>query len=42
MNTVHVTDVCRALWHLTDHGVVGGVYNLADKGDTSKCYYGIT
>ncbi|XP_065886114.1 uncharacterized protein [Dysidea avara] len=36
MNTVHVIDVCRALWHLTEHGVVGGVYNLVDKGDTSQ------
>lgn len=40
MNTVHVNDVCRAIWHLTEHGEVGSVYNLVDKGDMSKlaCY----
>lgn len=37
MSTVHVTDVCRALWHLTSHGNSGGVFNVADKGDSSKC-----
>lgn len=35
MNTVHVTDVCRALWHLREAGNSGDVYNLADKGRTS-------
>ena len=36
MNTVHVKDVCRALWHLKDHGENKEVYNLADKTDTSE------
>ena len=35
MNTVHVRDVVRALWHLRDAGPPGEVYNLADKGETS-------
>ena len=36
MNTVHVLDVCRALWHLTTHGDTGQVYNLVDKSESSK------
>lgn len=36
MNTVHVRDVVRALWHLRDAGPPGEVYNLADKGETSE------
>lgn len=36
MNTVHVRDVCRALWHLKDHGESGQVFNLADKTNTSE------
>ncbi len=36
INTVHVADVVRALWHLTDHGESGAVYNLADKSDTDQ------
>lgn len=36
MNTVHVSDVSCAIWHLAEHGEIGGVYNLADKGDTSQ------
>ena len=36
MNTVHVSDVCRAIWHLTDNGNNGSIYNLADKGDMSE------
>ena len=35
LNTVHVHDVARALWHLSQHGAVGQTYNLADKGDSS-------
>jgi len=35
-STVHVEDVCRALWHLSQNGVVGAVYNLADKSDTDQ------
>lgn len=34
INTVHVTDVVRALWFLVSHGEVGKVYNLADKSNT--------
>jgi len=36
LNTVHVADVCAALWHLTSKGTVGEVYNLADSGDTDQ------
>ncbi|EGG20339.1 NAD-dependent epimerase/dehydratase family protein [Cavenderia fasciculata] len=34
-NTVHVVDVCRALWLLAQKAPNGAVYNLADKGDTA-------
>ena len=36
MNTVHVRDMCRALWHVRTVGKSGEVYNLADKGCTSE------
>ena len=36
INTVHVRDVVRALWHLRDNGEVGQVYNIVDKGNTSE------
>jgi nucleoside-diphosphate-sugar epimerase len=36
LNTVHVEDVCAALWHLTDHGEVKKIYNLVDKNDTDQ------
>ena len=36
MCTVHVNDACRALWHLSNHGNSGDVFNLADKSNTSK------
>jgi len=36
MNTVHVLDVCTALWFLTTHGSSGDVYNLADSGETDQ------
>ncbi len=36
MNTVHVLDVCRAIWHLYLHGQRGHIYNLADKSETSQ------
>jgi len=35
-NTVHVHDVCRALFHLAEKGTPGSVYNLADQSDTSQ------
>ncbi|KAI8503068.1 hypothetical protein Bbelb_188890 [Branchiostoma belcheri] len=35
-NTVHVTDVCRAIWHLRNNGNSGQVFNLADKGNTTQ------
>jgi len=35
-NTVHVRDVVRALWHLSEKGQLGAIYNLADKGDTDQ------
>jgi hypothetical protein len=36
LNTVHVQDVCRAMWHMTSHGNTGRAYNLADKNDTDQ------
>jgi nucleoside-diphosphate-sugar epimerase len=36
MNTVHVQDVCAALWHLTTHGTNGEIFNLADSNDTDQ------
>ncbi|KAK6185056.1 hypothetical protein SNE40_007377 [Patella caerulea] len=36
MNTVHVIDVCRAIWFLFTHGKSGEIYNLCDKGDTDQ------
>jgi len=36
INTVHVEDVCNALWFLTQNGKVGEVYNLADNNDTNQ------
>lgn len=36
VNTVHVHDVVRALWHLCSHGSKGEIYNLADKNDTDQ------
>ncbi|XP_033726347.1 uncharacterized protein LOC117315975 isoform X2 [Pecten maximus] len=36
MNTVHVEDVCRAVWHLCHHGNRGEVYNIVDSADTTQ------
>eukprot|EP01123_Difflugia_compressa_P011185 TRINITY_DN438_c0_g1_i1.p1 TRINITY_DN438_c0_g1~~TRINITY_DN438_c0_g1_i1.p1 ORF type:complete len:410 (-),score=95.25 TRINITY_DN438_c0_g1_i1:246-1361(-) len=36
LNTVHVKDVAKALWFLTEHGDSGSVWNLADKNDTDQ------
>lgn len=36
LNTVHVNDVCKALWHVATRCPVGSVFNLADKGDTTQ------
>jgi len=36
INTVHVTDVVRALWWLVKNGETGKIYNLADKTDTDQ------
>lgn len=36
INTVHVRDVVRALWHLTSNGASGDVFNLADDGDSNQ------
>jgi len=36
MNTVHVNDVVRAIWHMHDHGDSGQIYNLVDKHDTDQ------
>jgi len=41
INTVHVTDVCRAIWHLLQIPSAsappsGTIYNLCDKADTDQ------
>jgi nucleoside-diphosphate-sugar epimerase len=36
INTVHVRDVCAALWHLTSNGNNGEIYNLCDENDTDQ------
>ncbi|XP_052784119.1 uncharacterized protein LOC128219954 [Mya arenaria] len=36
MNTVHVEDVCRAMWHVLLLGQSGHVYNVVDKGETTQ------
>jgi len=36
INTVHVNDVVRAIWHMRDHGECGQIFNLVDKGDTDQ------
>eukprot|EP01111_Echinosteliopsis_oligospora_P015135 TRINITY_DN587_c0_g1_i1.p1 TRINITY_DN587_c0_g1~~TRINITY_DN587_c0_g1_i1.p1 ORF type:complete len:366 (+),score=96.77 TRINITY_DN587_c0_g1_i1:112-1209(+) len=35
-NTVHVRDVCKALWHVSQKGQIGAVYNLSDKSETDQ------
>lgn len=35
-HTVHVEDICAALWFLTTHGNSGETFNLADTGDTDQ------
>lgn len=37
LSTVHVQDVCNAIWHVArDPSLVGRTYNVADKGDTDQ------
>jgi nucleoside-diphosphate-sugar epimerase len=36
INTVHVHDVAKALFHLCKHGEAGAVYNLSDKSNTDQ------
>jgi len=36
INTVHVRDVSKALWVVSQKGQLGAVYNLADKGDLDQ------
>jgi len=36
INTVHVVDVCAALWFLNTSGKVGEAYNLCDSNDTDQ------
>jgi len=36
INTVHVDDVAKGLWHVAQSGIVGAAYNLADKSDTDQ------
>ena len=36
MNTVHVRDVCAALWHVSQNADIGTTWNLTDKNDTNQ------
>jgi hypothetical protein len=38
LNTVHVRDVCKAVWHVHQNfeQAKGNIYNLADSGDTTQ------
>ncbi|XP_063226526.1 uncharacterized protein LOC134533146 [Bacillus rossius redtenbacheri] len=37
MNTVHVTDLCRAVWHVAMRDdTLSQVYNVVDEGDTTQ------
>lgn len=36
VNTVHVLDVCRAMWHAANTLPAGSLFNLADKNDTDQ------
>jgi len=36
INSVHVRDVCAALWVVSQKGALGSVYNLADKSDLDQ------
>ncbi|XP_035212900.1 dTDP-glucose 4,6-dehydratase-like [Stegodyphus dumicola] len=36
MNTVHVCDMSRAIWHACLHGKSGEIYHIVDKGDTTQ------
>lgn len=36
INTVHVSDVVRGLWHLHDNGEVQQIYNMVDKCNTTQ------
>jgi len=36
LTTVHVHDVCKALWHVATRCPAGELYNLADKSDSTQ------
>lgn len=37
MNTVHVRDVVRAIWHVANRSeTIGQTYNLVDEGDSTQ------
>jgi len=37
MNTVHVRDVVRAMWHVANRPeTIGQTYNLVDEGDSTQ------
>ena len=37
MNTVHVRDVARAMWHVaTRADTIGQIYNVVDDGDSTQ------
>jgi len=36
LNTVHVLDVCAALWHTATKSAAGSIFNLADESDADQ------
>ncbi|KAJ8316614.1 hypothetical protein KUTeg_005833, partial [Tegillarca granosa] len=36
MNTVHVNDLCRAVWHLCNNRKLGETYHVVDTGNTTQ------
>ncbi|KAK8882365.1 hypothetical protein M9Y10_045007 [Tritrichomonas musculus] len=36
INTVHVSDACRAIWFVQEKGKIGEIYNLADSNKTTQ------
>jgi len=36
LNTVHVTDVCKAMWHVATKCEPGSTFNLADKANSNQ------
>lgn len=36
INTVHVRDLCAAIWLSADKGKTGSIYNVSDRGNTTQ------